>query len=379
MASACFVLCVALGVAPFGSFALAQESKPANATSRALRAEAETLQREKSEQWAAWLEKLDGAVAEHNQRYAGWMRRGLPPPLDLKPLELPLSVLVYRMEHPLVGDKLERGWARLPWPLLDAISHHSNPQRMDYLLEQYDRCDFGSTISWYAAVVDALTPERAAREISDRMGPRPKNLGATDLVYRLLDRFADRLPPEMRARGYAYLRGAVDSSPDDGSESDIWGALLKLDVAAASRELVEEYVHADLSRRGDLFWRVPPLLAQAPPVPADVARSLKRFLAEGQPADWPHLRAQLWTVVFRSNPVAELDDYVAQLDQVIARSGAQPKSTSSVEVAVLTEALLSDGPPAALPVFRRLAECPLVPATMRDGMRERLARAKDPQ
>lgn len=364
-------------LAGLAAVASAQESRTANPVSREIRAEGESLQHRQAEQWREWLTRLDGAVVEYNERYAGWMRRSLPPPLDLKSLDLPLPVLVYRLEHPLERGVHDRDWSRLPWPLLDAIADHGDPRRMGYVLEQYDHCDFGAAYDWGRTVVDALTPERAAEEIVARIGPRPTGIDHGDLAYGLLDRFAEDLPAEVRARGYAYLRGAVPSTPHNESASGLWRTLLRLDVAAASRDLVGQYVEADLARSGDLRWRVPPLLAEAGPVPGDVAQSLKRYLAADRLGDdAQHIRALLWVVVFRSSPATEWPDYVQEIDKAIA-AAANANARSSTAVATLAEALLADGPTEARPAFRRLVGCPLIPMRTRDAMLERLVRAGD--
>jgi hypothetical protein len=365
-------------IAGRGAIASAQESGAANPVSREIRAEARNLQHQQPEQWARWLRRLDEAVVAYDQRHAGWMRRSLPPPLDLKPLALPLPVLVYRLEHPVEPGATGRIWSRLPWPLLDAIAHHADRRRMGYLLEQHDHCDFGAAHDWRESVVEALTTERAAEVIAARMDPRPTGMDYGDLAYLLLDRHAATLPPELRAGGYAHLRRATPSVPRSETTSELWRTLLKLDVAAASRELVAQYVAADLARSGDLIWRVPQLLAEAGPVPGDVALSLKRFLDTDRLGDdAQHLRARLRVVLFRSSPAAELPEFVQEIDQAIAVAGTGTAARTRTAIATLTESLLVDGPLQALPTFRRLVGCLQVPMPTRDAMVERLVRAGD--
>ncbi len=316
----------------------AADNPPPTPTLDTLGMEASKMKSEFPDRWVGYQDQVDQSVESHAKLVAMWRKRSSPPPLNLKPLGLPLAFLVGEArrlgEAPdaldpeptgkpshLPAVRFERHRSERHSADLDAIAGHSDDRRIEVLVEYRDVLErrwpgIGRSIPWPRLLTQAATRDWAVGQIRDLAREAPPfdpRYNFDVLPYRLIDRFAGTLPPDAATVAYDYLRAQDPLGPRNGER--IWDLLLRLDPPRARREILP-YFDSIKSQAFDFNVYVVMLLVKHAGPSAELAREARTWLAKDN-LD-AGFRRDIRVILLRADPAHEVKPAVESIDRLLA-------------------------------------------------------------
>ena len=287
----------------------------------ALEAEAAALRSAQPELWRSYVERAGQAFEEH-ERTACWGCRGVAPPADLTPLNLPLTFLLAEVQEPREVYQRPRGHYKES-AYLDAIVRSPDRRRIAALVglrakrgQSDPRWEGGS---WARRIAGAADLEWATPKIRELIKPEPP-LYESSLLTELLWRFAPQLPKDLQDTAYDYVRPRVKRGPKHLGRDAYWALLLSLDPERARAEIIPYFDQYEYSL--DVVFL---LRDHAGPSP-QVARAVRKWVATEKGKDWPEY---LYVTLLKSDPEGGLGTVVEYVDRELAaiRAGTSKRDS----------------------------------------------------
>lgn len=309
----------------------------------ALEAEAQAFRGRSREQWARWEGQANELYEVYVAISSHWMSRGLngsPPPPDFRPLNLPLAFIAAQLRQLLGAGDRE---SRLRWGYLIAVAEHPDPRRARFLEEYGKR--HPETVSldesgWKSVVLWAADAGWAAEKLRGLLAG-DLTLDEDSFPFKLLELFAEKLPPDVvaAAYGYVYAQGHQRRIYFSDSEKH-WELLLRLDRGRALSDIAA--LHKDKTPGIALLFllieRTTGPDARMAQVAADWSSDL--YGPEGQFKNfWLHI------LMLKAEPGEHLLHVVERLDKLVGVS--EPGSDEPArpqEIMYMVEAMLKIEP-----------------------------------
>jgi len=337
-------------------FASVTAGKPAEAED----VEAGTVATSAAAAWRREDARLDEALREHAARAATWKSRKPLGPPDLASLELPLSVLMARID-----EELPKEWAdRLPlWSFLDAIGKSDDPRRLRLLVELSGFWQFREDRTrghpFARPMATAMTLEQAKRFLRARLGaalrraeepgePSPTLEWSEDMPMRaVLERFAasNDFDAELRDLAWRWARLRWLDGPLFLPGEQWWDLLLRLDAERAGPAILEYWGRPEPERpekdRRPYDGKILELLAEHARPNPEIAAAAARILTEIERGDRPgefvkqYRITQLLVIRLKADPEGFLPRAIRIVDAITrdlraARSNGPPADDPDV-------------------------------------------------
>ncbi|HYF48437.1 MAG TPA: hypothetical protein VEJ63_03475 [Planctomycetota bacterium] len=289
-------------IAFFTSTVFGEEAVEQSMTETLLK-EAAVLKEKDPDQWKAWDEEVKGVLAEHAEKYAGWMKPYNAPDPDIGVLDLPLPYLIFNGRENADGKRF--GHLHLA-----AIIKSSDKRRVDVVLELTAEDPY---LGDYVA--DAMVPDRADGIVRKLLATNPK-LTTYHPIVAIAREFAPQLAAETRTAVYDAIRKNWNKGPSNGDGERYWRVLLELDLERGRREIIPFYgkhEHGEIGPKYD--FEVIKVLGDFASPSREVADAARKWL-KNKPkdsSDENHLRILL----VRSDPENELGPFVEHVRSLV--------------------------------------------------------------
>jgi hypothetical protein len=334
------------------------QQKSLRPTVKLLLQEAESSQKDNTEQWNAFDKQVAEVQEKHRQEYANWEFRNPPPAPTIEALKLPLAYLTWH--HVKSPDD--------SWLYLFAIVKSTDPRRIRLTLElAADDHD----LSW--AAVEAMPAARAGDVITTLLR-NPPPFESRSVLYQMIARFADQINPQDRTAAYEYIALNWSQGPSNGDGEQFWRTLMKIDVKRARHEIIPYF--AKKADRTRLDFYVLQILLEVPGESSEVADAVRGWLRTPRT---PYIETQSHRLLFISDPQTELGRYVGYIDFCIAKvkPGQHRLIEQSTTISNLIQLLLELAPEQAIIHLRRYSTDERVKDDTRFLIAEHLVRTKD--
>ncbi|HLL75877.1 MAG TPA: hypothetical protein VK421_11520 [Pyrinomonadaceae bacterium] len=310
----------------------------------ALEAEASALRSTRPELWQSYVEQA-GRVFEEHERTACWGCRGIAPPADLTPLDLPLPFLLAEVQDPREVYREPRGHYKES-AYFDAIVSSPDRRRIAALVglrAKRGQSDPRWDGSWARRIAGAADLEWATPKIRELIKPEPP-LYESGLLTALLWRFARQLPKDLQDTAYDYVRPRVKTGPKHLGGDAYWALLLLLDAERARAEIIPYFDQYEYSL--DVVFL---LRDHAGPSP-QVARAVRRWVATDRGKEWPQY---LYVILLKSDPRGGVSTVVEYVDRELGAVRAGKSKRDSFFFHYFVDALReSDSAEAVQPLAR---------------------------